>query len=172
MLAHSYIVWWAAQVVAVAILVYLFLRWRPGFTGKKTVGETLAGALDYREGQIRAQLEAAQQSRDEAAQIHEQSQRDLDRARQEADTIVSRAAQTSEAIKRDIESKARQEYERIVGQARSQIDYEREQAEMALRRRAADIVVDAARQVVRENLDAQSDRRLITDSLDNLERIG
>lgn len=168
MLANDFWIWWIAQLVAIAILVILFLRWRPGFLGKRTVREALGAALQAREDSIREQLEAAERSRQEAARIREQSAREIESARQQAQEIVARASQTSEAIQRDIETRAQQEYDRIVGQARTEIDYEREQAELALRRRAADIVIDAAGQIVRQNLDPGADHRIIGESLDEL----
>lgn len=168
MLAGTFLLWWAAQVVAVAILIFLFLRWRPGFTGGRTVGEMLGQALDAREESIRAQLEEARRSREEAARIQEESERNIAHARSESEDIVSRATQTSQSIKEDITRRAEEEYQRVVAQARHQIDYEREQAELALRRRAADIVVDAAGQVVKQYLQPERDRELIVDSLGNI----
>jgi F-type H+-transporting ATPase subunit b len=171
MLANTYPLWILAQILAVAILVFLFLRWRPGFTGRRTIGETLGGLLEARAQSIREQLEGAEQSREEATRIHERTESELQQARQEGDEIVARAAHTSAAIQRDLETRAREEYQRIVAQARVQIEYEREQAETALRRRAADIVVDAARQVVERNLDPQTDRRLIAESLNDRKEV-
>lgn len=168
MLANDYWIWWLAQVIAIVILVVLFLRWRPGFLGKRTVREALGAALAARENGIQEQLQAAERSRQEAAAIREQANRDIEQARQQATEIVSRASQTSEAIQRDMEEHARAEYQRIVGQAKNEIEYEREQAELALRRRAADIVVDAAGQIVRQNLDPSADHRIIGESLDEL----
>lgn len=168
MLANNYIIWWIAQLVAIAILVYLFLRWRPGFMGGKTIGETMGGALDTREGQIRSQLDAAQQSRDEAERIHSESQREITEAREQSEQIVARASETGQAIQQEIQDRAREEYTRIVGQAATQIEYERERAEQALRRSAADIVVDAAGQVIEKHLEAQTDRRLIMESLQDM----
>lgn len=167
-LAHSYYLWWVAQLIALAILIFLALRWRPGFLGGRTIGETLNRSLDQRAASIKDQLQAAERSRQEAAKIREQTAQDVARARQEAEDIVRRAAQTSEAIQRDIETRAREEYDRIVGQARSEIDYERRQAELALRRRAADIVVDAAGQIIERNLDAAADQRIIRESVAQL----
>lgn len=171
LLAQNLIFWWIAQVAAVAILVILFLRWRPGFLGGRTILETMNRSLDARSDAIREQLEAAQRSREEAARLHEEAQRDVQHARSEAEQIVDRAAHTSEAIQADLERRAREEYERIVGQARSQIEFERERALGALRRRAADIVIDAAREVVERTMEPQSDRRVIEDSLSNLREI-
>jgi F-type H+-transporting ATPase subunit b len=169
-LANNYYAWWAAQVIAIVILVILFLRWRPGFLGGKTVGETLAAALDAREQSIQEQLSAAERSREEAARIREQSARDIEQARLQAQDIVTRAEQTSEAIRAEMENRAREEYSRIVGQAKTEIEYERERAEMYLRRRAADIVIDAAGQVVRQTLDPDTDRQIIDTSLDAMRR--
>jgi F-type H+-transporting ATPase subunit b len=171
MLANNLIIWWIAQVAAVAILVALFLRWRPGFLGGKTIREMTGQALDSREQQIREQLEAAQRSREEAARIREESERDIEKARHQGDEIVARAGHTSEAIQEEMHKRAREEYDRIVAQAKSQIEYERDQAELALRRRAADIVVDAAAQVVEQHLDPTADDRLIEDTLAHLRRV-
>jgi F-type H+-transporting ATPase subunit b len=164
-LADQYFIWWAAQVAAVAILIYLGLRWRPKFLRGKTVGGTLNEALDRRAAQIQEQLEAAERSRQEAERIREGARQDIANAHSEAEQIVSRAHQASEAIAQEMEQRARQEYDRVIGQARSEIDYERRQAELALRRRAADIVVDAAGQVVGRYLSPDADRQIIRDSL-------
>jgi F-type H+-transporting ATPase subunit b len=171
MLEANIIVWWLAQILAVAILVFLFLRWRPGFLNRRTIGQTLNQTLDARSDAIRDQLEAAQRSREEAQRLHAEAQQDVERARSEAREIVERASHTSEAIGSDLERRAREEYERIVGQARSQIEFERERAVSQLRRNAADVVIDAAREVVQRTLEPESDRRVIEDSLSNLKEI-
>jgi F-type H+-transporting ATPase subunit b len=171
-LADNYLVWWAAQLVAVAILVFLVLRWRPKFLRGRTIGQTLDGALTAREEQIKVQLEAAEESRKEAARILAESAKDVENARVQADDIVARALHTSEAIQREITERAQDEAMRIVEQTQAEIEYETRQAEMALRRRAADIVIDAAEQIVERHLEPSTDRRLIEKSLANLRDIG
>jgi len=170
-LAGSPLIWWLSQVAAVLIIVLLVLRWHPGFLGGRTIGESVTATLDAREQQIKVQLEAAQRSREEAARIREQSEHDVTRAREEAATIVKRATATSQAIQQELQDRAEQEYRRIVGQARTQIDYERRQAEVALQRRAGDIAVDAAREIIKGNLDSTADHRLIQESLTRFERV-
>jgi F-type H+-transporting ATPase subunit b len=170
-LSGNLILWWVAQILAIAILVALFLRWRPGFLGKRTVGEMMSSALNAREEQIRDQLAAAERSREEAERIQRAAAEDIERARAEARDIVERAHSTSEAIQHDLERRAQEEANRVVAQASAQINYEREQAEQALQRRAADIVVDAARTVIQRNLDESSDRRIIDTSLSDLKEL-
>ncbi len=167
-LAGNYIFWWIAQIVAIVILVAIVLRWRPGFLGGRTIKTAMTGALDAREATIRHQLEAAERSRQEAARIQQESQQSIVQAREEAEQIVTRAQTTSSAIQEEMHQRAQQEYERIVGQAKDEIGYERRQAEIALRKRAADIVIDAAGQVVSQNLNADADRRIIDESLTTL----
>jgi F-type H+-transporting ATPase subunit b len=168
LLSNNYLVWWVAQLIALAIIVVLALRWKPGFLAGKTIGQTVTGTLDTRANGIKEQLELAERNRQEAERIRAQSQRDVEGARTEAEDIVTRAKATSEAIQRDIEARAQEEYDRIVGQAKTEIEYERRQAELALRRRAADIVIDGAEQIVERNLSAESDQRLIFDSVEQL----
>lgn len=167
-LSGDYLIWWVAQLIALGLILFLVLRWRPGFLGGKTIGGMVNASLDSRAAQIKEQLEAAERSRQEAERIREQSAQDVARAKEDAEGIVARAAETSRAIQKDIEDRAREEYDRIVGQAKNEIEAERRQAELALRRRAADIVVDAARQIVEQNLDAESDQRLIRESVAQL----
>lgn len=167
-LAGDYFIWWGAQVVAVAILILLALRWRPGFLGGKTIGSTITGLLDAREAQIQEQLAAAERSRQEAARIREEAQHDIEKARSEGREIVRRAQQTSQAIQAEMTAHAREEHDRVLAQAKDEIDYERRQAELALRRRAADIVVDAAREVIAGHLGSEADRRIIDESLAHL----
>ena len=167
-LSGNYLVWWVAQIVALGLILFLALRWRPGFLKGQTIGQMLGAALDARASQIQEQLEAAERSRQEPARIREQSAQDVARAKEEAEGIVARATETSKAIQRDIEARAREEYDRIVGQAKSEIESERRQAELALRRRAADIVVDAAQQIVEHNFDPEADRLLIQESVSQL----
>lgn len=171
-LEGSYFLWWLAQVVAVAILVFLFLRWRPGFLKGNTIGQTVKNVLQARADQIQYQLEAAERSRQEAAKIQEEARREIEQARAQAAEIVERAQQTSAAIQRDIETRAKEEADRVVKQAGEEIEYERRQAELALRRRAADIVVDAAGQIVKQNLTPDADRHIIGSSLADLREVG
>lgn len=171
MLAHNLLIWWIAQVAAIAILLYFILVHHWGFLGGRTITSMLAGMLDTRANRIDEQLRAAERSREEARLIREQTAQEVERARREAQQIVSRAAGTSEAIRHEIEVRARADYERILEQAKVEIALERERAEQALQRRAADIVVDAAEQVISTHLQPQSDRRLIESSLDNLKEL-
>src|SRR5579875_2850415 len=168
MLADNVFLWWAAQVVAIAILVILFLRWRPKFTGRRTIGEMVGSILDARAEQIRQQMAAADRAREEAQHLHEEAQQDIRQARGEAEQIVARGARTAELIREEMGRHAREEYDRIVAQARVEIDLERERAESALRRRAADIVIDAAAHVVQNDLTTQADAGLINQSLDSV----
>ncbi|MGI8826307.1 MAG: F0F1 ATP synthase subunit B [Chloroflexota bacterium] len=170
-LAQDIPIWFVAELLAVVIVIFLVLRWHPGFLGGRTVKDTVNQALEQREDQIREQLSAAQRSREEAERIREESKKDIARAKEEAGAIVARASTTSDSILQDLQVRARAEYERIVSQARVQIDFERQQAEAALRRRAADVVVDAAGQVLQRNLDAETDRHIIGSSLSELREV-
>jgi len=168
MLAHDYLLWFGAQLVSIAILVFFIVRWRPGFLNGKTIGRTLTSALDTRAAAIEEQLGAAQRSRDEAARIREGAAQDIADARVQAEDIVNRAAQTSQAIQREMETRAREEYTRVVGQARGEIDYERRQAVLALRRRASDIVIDPAHEVIARTMDGATGEQLIRRSLSQI----
>lgn len=170
-LADQYVFWWIAQLVAVFIIVILVVRWRPGFLSGRTIGETLRTTLDARAEQIQHQLEAAERSRQEADRIRKEAETDISKARAEAEDIVSRASHTSEAIQKEMHERSQEEFQRIVGQAKTEIEYERQQAEMALRRQAADIVIDASREIVERHHESSADARLINTALGRMEKL-
>jgi F-type H+-transporting ATPase subunit b len=167
-LANNYWVWWIAQLIAVAILVALFLRWKPGFLGGRTIGQTVGAALDARKAQIEEQLAVAERNREEAERLREQVRLDVEHAREEAERISSSSTTTAEAIRREIEQRAVDERQRILAQGRADIQQEEAQALQALQRRAADIVIDAAGEIVSRHMDENSDQRLIHGSLQKL----
>jgi F-type H+-transporting ATPase subunit b len=164
-LANDYVFWWIAQLIAVAILVFLFLRWRPGFLGGQTIGQTLGAALDARKAQIDDQLAVAERNRQEAERLHEQVRKDVEQAHVEAEQIVAGSSKTADAIRQEIEQRASEERQRILAQGRADIQQEESQAMQALQRRAADIVIDAAGEIVSRHMDERSDRQLIDSSL-------
>jgi F-type H+-transporting ATPase subunit b len=164
-LSGSYVLWWVAQLISVAILVFLFLRWRPAFMGGRTIGEVLGAALDARRDSIDEQLRVAERNREEAERLRAQVRQDVENAHHEAENIVSGSSRTADAIRKEIEQRAVEERDRILSQGRAEIQQEEAQAMQALQRRAADIVVDAAGQIVSRHLDESSDQRLISSSL-------
>jgi F-type H+-transporting ATPase subunit b len=167
-LSSSYLWWWGAQLVSVAFLIYLFLRWRPGFLGGRTIGETLGAALDARKAQIDEQLKVAERNREEAERLRAQVLQDVETAREEAQKIVAGSSRTAEAIRQEIEQRAAEERQRILAQGRADIRQEEAQAMQALQRRAADIVIDAAGQIVSSHMDEASDQQLISSSLHSM----
>jgi F-type H+-transporting ATPase subunit b len=160
---------WLGSLISLLVLVALamFLRLRG-----KTLVSFIATMLDRRADQIEAQLKMAEQNRQAAQKAHDEAEAEIAEARREAADIVSRAESIKGALRTELATAADQDRDRIVGQAREAIENERNRAILELRTRAADVAVDAAREVLRRTVDAGVDQQIISRALTETESNG
>ena len=121
--------------------------------------------LDRRAQRVREGLEAAEQSKEQAAQAEQQVAQQLDEARQQGQTLVVQAQETANRIQEEARGQARRESEAILERARNEIQLERDQAIAELRKEFADLTVSAAEKVIGQSLDRQAHQRLIDEAL-------
>jgi F-type H+-transporting ATPase subunit b len=65
--------------------------------------------------------------------------------------------------------KAREEQEELLARARRELEDERQRAVAELRREAVDLSLAAAGRLIRQRLDSDADRKLVSDYLATLE---
>jgi F-type H+-transporting ATPase subunit b len=121
--------------------------------------------LDRRSQRIREGLEAADQSKEQAARGEQDVALQLAESRQQGQALIAQAQESSARIQEDARNQARREGEALLERARSEIQLERDQAIAELRRQFADITVIAAEKVISQSLDRQAHRKLIDDVL-------
>ena len=121
--------------------------------------------LDRRSQRIREGMEAAEQSKEQAAQAEEEVARQLDEARQQGQALVAQAQEAANRIQEEARSQARRDSEIQLERARSEIQLERDQAIAELRKEFADLTVSAAEKVIGQSLDRQAHQRLIDEAL-------
>ena len=110
-------------------------------------------------------LEAADQSKEQAAQAEQTVAKQLDDARQESQANVARAQETASRIHDEARDQARREAEALLERARGEIQLERDQAIAELRQEFADLTVSAAEKVIGQSLDRGAHQRLIEEVL-------
>lgn len=133
----------------ILIILRVFL-WKP-----------ILRVLEERKRRIEEGLQASEQAQRAASESQEESRRILDEARAEGREMVTRAQETANRLRADIEQQARAEADQIVERARQDIERERQQAIQTLRAEFADLTVMAAERVVGQSLDRQAHQRLI-----------
>ena len=121
--------------------------------------------LDRRSQRIREGLEAAEQSKEQAAQAEQEVARQIEEARRQGQALIAQAQETSTRIQEESRNQARREGEVLLERARNEIQLERDRAIGELRREFADLTVAAAEKVIGQSLDRQAHRRLIDEVL-------
>ena len=121
--------------------------------------------LDRRSQRIREGLQAAEQSKERAAETEQEVARQLDEARQQGQALVGQAQEASNRLQEEARNQARREAEQLLERARNEIQLERDQAIAELRKEFADLTVRAAEKVISQSLDRQAHQRLIDEVL-------
>ena len=145
-----------AQLVnfTILLIVLRMVAWGP-----------LMRMMDRRTERIREGLEAADQSKAQAARAEETVAQQLAESRGQGQALIAQAQETANRIQEDSRNQALREAEVLLERARNEIQLERDQAIAELRRQFADITVSAAEKVISQSLDRQAHRRLIDEVL-------
>ncbi len=138
-----------------------------GFIWKYAV-PALNEMLENRQKAIKADLEAAEAEKVEAAVLKEDYAAQLSGAQEEATRIVEDARQAGEAARADIVSRAAGEAEAIKARGKQELVAEREAAATAMRREVAGLSLDVAEKLVGHTLDREGQQALVDQFIDEL----
>lgn len=125
--------------------------------------------LDRRAKVIEESIDAAERTRQEAADLLADYRERLQEARGQADEIVQRARKAAETHERDAREQSRETREQMMKQARRDIESETRRAIQEIRREVADLTVMATEKVTRKTLTEDDQRRLVEDALSELD---
>ena len=121
--------------------------------------------LDRRSQRVREGLEAAEQSKESAAQAEQDVAQQLEASRQQGQALMAQAQEAANRIQEEARNQALQEGETLLERARNEIQLERDQAIAELRGEFAELTVSAAEKVIGQSLDRQAHQRLIDEVL-------
>ena len=146
-------------VVTFGALLYVLRRfaWSP-----------ILGALDAREKGIQDNIDDARRQRDEAEALLAEYREQLAEGRRQAQAMVAEGREAADALRKELEAKAREETQAMLANARREIAREREAAVEAVRRESVDVALAVASRLLSERLDADRDRQLAMDYIDDL----
>ncbi len=146
-------------------LVFLILLW----VLAKFALPAIVKTTEERERTIRGQLDDAERLHAEAKTAHADAQQAAADARASAQTLLADARAASEKERTAAVEKLRQEQDAMLDRARRDIVDEKERAVAALRREAVDLALAAAGKLIEQRLDADADRKLVSEYLEQLE---
>ncbi len=146
-----------AQVVNFGIL-FLVLR----FVAYKPIMKM----MDARSNKIKESLEQAERIKQQGAVAEQETAKKIEAAGEEARRLIAQATASGDAMRAKAQAEARADGEKLIAQARGQISQERDEAIGELRKEFADLTVLAAEKVIKRSLDAEAQRSLINQTLE------
>jgi F-type H+-transporting ATPase subunit b len=147
--------------IAVVFLLLMLLLW-------KFAWGPMTSALSEREQTIAASIRRAEAALAEARQLQADNEKARREAEAEAQRILREAREAADAARNASLDKERQQIEHLRAQFQEEMVREKEQIKGELRSEVADLAIQAAEKILRENLDANSQRRLVVDFINDL----
>ena len=144
------------QVINFLLLLYLLNRF---------LFKPLLARMDERSAKIEKGLEDAETAARDRELARAEREAAVSEARKEAAEMLARANKIAEDTRNEILTDARTEAEKVTQRAREEINAEKEKAMSELRSQVADLALDAAAKLVRSDMNATTQRRLVEEFL-------
>ena len=139
------------------LVVFLFLFFILG----KFVFPKITAAVEAREKALEDAIEGAKRDRDEAARILADQQKQIEAARIEAQKIIVEGRQIGEKLRADMIEETHRQQQAMLERAQREIEGAKENAIAELRREAIELAIAGASKVIEQNLDDQSNRKIV-----------
>lgn len=148
--------------MAVVFLCVLAILWKAGFP-------VIIKMVNERKEYIDNSLRKAQEATERLANIEKEGEAILQEAREKNAQLIKEAKQTHDAIVAKAEGDARESANKLLADAKAQIEAEKAAAIREIRSQVAELSVQIAEKVVRQNLsDDKSQMQLIDRLLDEV----
>ncbi len=121
--------------------------------------------LDERAQRTKEAMELAEATKQEYGEARAEVQKQIEKGRQEAQTIITQAMQLGERLKEESRQEATKQAQVILERTRIELGAEREKIVEDLRREFVSIAILAAEKVIKETLDKEKHRKLIEETL-------
>jgi F-type H+-transporting ATPase subunit b len=145
-------------IAAANFVIFLVLMWQFAF-------KPIANMLAERKQRIEQGLRDAEQARKDRESAEQERLAALTEARREANDILARAQKVAQETRDADIAATREELDRMRVRASEEIAAEKGRALAELRSEVADLALQAAGRVVRENMNDQRQRRLVEEFL-------
>ena len=154
LIPESGLLFWMGLV----FLIVLFILWKWGFP-------VIVNMVAERKAYIEESLRKAHEANERLANIQKEGESILQEAREKQAQILKEATLTRDAIVEKAQGKAREEGARLLTEARAEIEAEKQNAIRDIRSQVAQLSVQIAEKVVRQQL--SSDKK----QMDLIERL-
>ena len=152
---------WTMVVFVIVLVVLGKFAWGP-----------ILGALQKREDFIRESLEKAKHDREEAQRVLKEYSDRINASRSEASAIVEEGRRDADVLRRKIEETAKSEAQAMVERAKREIGIASDTAVKELYGLSAKLATELASKIIRKELNPKEHERLVSEAIDDLEKVG
>ncbi|MBC7920250.1 MAG: F0F1 ATP synthase subunit B [Ferruginibacter sp.] len=148
------LLFWQALIFIIVLFILSRYAWKP-----------ILGGLKEREASIDSALQAANQARQEMANLQATNEQLLAETRAERDRILRAAQVSSERIIQEAREKAQSEGNRILAETQQSIRNERQAAMADIRKEIVNLSVEIAEKLLRKELQNQDAQKALVSDL-------
>lgn len=152
-----------AHWVAIAFLAFIFLAFRP-------VSKLVAAALDKRSAKIQENLDEAIKLREEAESLLSAVQGKAKEAEKLVSDIIHKAREEARILAVEAEKEIEAEINKKISQANQKIARAEAIALEGVRERAVELAINAAKILLKENMNEELSDKIVQDSLTSISR--
>lgn len=157
-LSHDTNAW---MVVAFAIFLFIVVKAAAG---------ALNSVVDVKIQGIKDDIENADRLHTEAQELLAQYQRKHANAVQEADEIIDNAEKYAAKIRKEAKKDLKERFLRREQQLAERLERMKEDALVEIQRYAAEVAIDATREIIVEKFDKKSDKALLDGSIETVSK--
>jgi F-type H+-transporting ATPase subunit b len=144
------LIFWTVITFVFLLIILKKLAWKP-----------ILSALSEREKLIMDSLDKAEKARIEFEKLTEENKIRMAKAEEDAQKIIAQGRDYAEKIKTQIVDESRQEAKKMIEDATAAIERKQQESFNNLRGQIAEIAVNAAEKIIRENLDKDKQLKIV-----------
>jgi F-type H+-transporting ATPase subunit b len=141
------------------LILYLILR--------KILFKPVTKHMDDRSQKIQDALDMAEDAKKQVAAMKVEYDEKLKQSKEEGAKILEDYKKRADKEYDSIIAKAKQESNIIMENAKADLEVEKEQLVASMKKEMADLVLSASEKVIKENLDNDANRKIISDFIEN-----
>ncbi len=137
----------------------------------KLVLKPINNMISKRQEEIREKIDDADRQNEEAKKYLDEQKVKIDKSRLEAKKIIDEGKDVARKIREDIEQKASEKSRTLIDDALAEIKSEKERSLNDVKNEIIEIALDASEKLVSKKLSDEEHKKLIEDSLKELENV-
>jgi len=148
---------WTVITFIFLLLILKKLAWKP-----------ILNSLSERENFIKDSLERAEKAQQEAKKLLEENNVNLAKAEEESQKIIAQGREYAEKLKNQLLEESKVQSKKILDDASAEIERKNREAFEKLKDQIADIAVNAAEKIIRENLNKEKQKTIVDKFIEQL----